>query len=528
MRSFHNAGRSPVIARHAMAATSHPLATLAAVECLKSGGNAVDAAITATALLCVIEPAMTGIGGDCFALIHKPGQGLIALNGSGRAPRAATADWYAGKGIKAIEVTSPHAVTIPGAIDAWDRLLRDHGSISLANALAPAIDAAEHGFAVAPRVAHDWRSLEAKIRMNEGARRHLLINDQVPRVGQVMRMPALAATLKTIAREGREVFYSGQIASDMAAELAALGGLHTLSDFASHVSDYVTPITVDYRGVELVELPPNTQGIVALIILKMLDKIGSRGGDPMSAERWHVMLEAARLAYAARDRFVADPASAEVPATFLLSDSFAANLVDRIDRKRRREDLGPIPQPSGSDTTYLTVVDRSGMAVSFINSLFAGFGSGIVTRRTGVVLQNRGSGFNLAHGHPNCVAPAKRPLHTLVPAMAMRAGKPWLSFGVMGGMLQPAGHAFVLTNRLDFGMDAQEAVDAPRIFYEGGEVLAESSVPVSTREGLAALGHRVGLRTDPWGGSQLIEFDHAQGVLIGASDPRKDGAALGY
>jgi gamma-glutamyltranspeptidase/glutathione hydrolase len=528
MRSFHHAGRSPVVARHAMAATSHPQATLAAIECLRGGGNAVDAAITATALLCVIEPAMTGIGGDCFALIHKPGVGLIALNGSGRAPAAASAQWYADRGIREIGVTTPHAVTIPGAIDAWDRLLKDHGTISLARALGPAIDAAGHGFAVAPRVAHDWAGLDAKIRSNPGAREHLLIDGKVPRVGQVMRMPALAKTLRTIAGEGRDAFYKGAIADDIVRELAALGGLHAVGDFAAHQSDYVTPIGVDYGDAKLFELPPNNQGVVALIMLKILDEIGSLESDPGSAERWHVMLEAARLAYAARDRFVADPAFADVPVTFMLSGDFAAELAGRIDRKRRLASLGPVPQPSGSDTTYLTVVDKDGMAVSFINSLFAGFGSGITTRKTGIVLQNRGTGFTLAQGHPNAIAPGKRPLHTLVPAMATRKGRPWLSFGVMGGMLQPAGHAFVLTNRMDYGMDAQEAVDFPRIFYEDGRVLTESSVPAATRDALAAMGHEVGVRSDPWGGAQLIEFDHGNATLIGASDPRKDGAALGY
>jgi gamma-glutamyltranspeptidase / glutathione hydrolase len=528
MRSYHLPGRSPVIARHAMAATSHPLASQTAIETLKRGGNAIDAAITATALLCVVEPAMTGIGGDCFALIHKPGHGLIALNGSGRAPAQATPEWFSQRGITAIEVASPHSVTIPGAIDAWDRLLKDHGTISLAEALAPAIDAADAGFAVQPRISHDWAGLAAKIALNAGAKQHLLKDGRTPHVGDIMRFPALAATLKTIAREGRDSFYLGPIAADIAADLQALGGTHQVSDFAAQKSEYVTPISVPYNGVELHELPPNNQGVVALMILKIIEHVGPLGHDPGSPERYHVLMEAARIAYAARDVFVADPAMADVPVAHMLSDDFARTLAKRIDRRARVADLGPIPQPQGTDTTYLTVADKDGMVVSFINSLFAGFGSGIVTRKTGVVLQNRGSGFVLTPGHRNCIAPGKRPMHTLVPAIATKDGKPWLSFGVMGGAYQPLGHVQVMSNRLDYGLDTQEAVDFPRMFFEDGKLQVEASVPDATRAALAAMGHVVSQRVDPWGGAQMIEFDHDHGTVIGASDARKDGCALGY
>lgn len=528
MRSYHLPGRSPVVARHAMAATSHPLATLTAIECLKRGGNAVDAAITATALLCVIEPAMTGFGGDCFALIHKPGNGLIALNGSGRAPAAATPAWFAKNGLTAIDVTSPHAVTIPGSVDAWATLLKDHGTISLAEALAPAIEAAEGGFAVASRIAQDWAGLAEKISKNEGARKHLLKDGRTPRMGEVMRFPALAQSLKLLAKDGADSFYRGALAADMVADLKQLGGVHTLADFAAAKCNYVEPIGVDYRGVTLHELPPNNQGIVALIILKILDRLGAMGGDVNAPERQHVMMEAGRLAYKARDTFVADPQMVDVPVAHMLSDSFADTLARRIDRKRCLTDLGPIPKPQGTDTTYLTVADKSGMIVSFINSLFAGFGSGIVTKQTGIVLQNRGSGFVLTSGHPNCIAPGKRPLHTLVPALATKNGKPWLSFGVMGGAYQPLGHAAVLSNRLDCGLDIQQAVDAPRMFYEDGKLRVEAGVPLSTRAALTALGHDIAERPDPFGGAQAIEIDHDTGVLIGASDARKDGLALGY
>ena len=526
MRSFHFPGRSPVVARNGMAATSHPAASLAAIEVLKRGGNAVDAAITATALLGVVEPAMTGIGGDCFALLHVPKRGLVALNASGHAPAGADAAML---GLKEIAVTSPHAVTVPGAIDGWARLLSDFGTISLAEALAPAIEAAEGGFAVAPRVAHDWAASVDKLRIHEGARRHLLKEDgKAPITGDVFRMPALARTMRIIARDGRAAFYEGELAAEMVAELRALGGKHTLEDFRSQSSHYVTPLSVKYGPAELFELPPNGQGIVALIVLKLLERIEARRYSANSPERYHLMLEAARLGYTARDAFVADPATADVPVSFMLSDDFIATLAKRISVSARMGDVSSLPRPVGSDTVYLTVADRSGMVVSFINSLFVGFGSGIVTRESGIALHNRGCGFSLDPGSPNLLGPRKRPLHTLVPAMAMRDGRPWLSFGVMGGMLQPVGHAYVLTNMVDYGLDVQEAIDHPRVFFDGGKVLVEETLPEATRAELRRLGHDVGVRPDPWGGGQSIEIDHERGVFLGGSDARKDGAALGY
>jgi gamma-glutamyltranspeptidase / glutathione hydrolase len=528
MRSFHFPGRSPVIGTRAMCATSHPLASLAAIEMLRKGGNAIDAALTATAVMCVVEPAMTGIGGDCFAIIAKPGQKPIAFNASGKAPKAATAEWYAKAGIQQIETQTPHSVTVPGAIDGWSRLLKDHGTKTFSDILAPAIGYAENGWAVQPRVAFDWASLESKIRNNDGAKLHLLKDGRVPKAGEIMRSPALARTLRIIAEKGRDGFYTGEVAEDIVAELRALGGLQTVEDFANQTCAYVEPISVNYKGAEILELPPNNQGIVALVMLKMLERFGKLGDGPVSVERYHVMMEAVRLAYKMRDTFVADPVMADVPVTHMLSDAFADELVRRIDRKTRKADLGPIPKPGGSDTIYMTVVDESGMAVSFINSIYSGFGSGIVTKKTGIVLQNRGQGFVLDPKHPNCIAPGKRPMHTLVPALAMRNGHPWATFGVMGGNLQPAGHAYVMQNMLEYGLDPQEAIDCPRVFFENGVCWAEESVPQSVYDGLAALGHPMQRKPDPWGGGQMVVMDRDNGVLIGASDPRKDGMALGY
>jgi gamma-glutamyltranspeptidase / glutathione hydrolase len=528
MRSFHFPGRSSVHARRAMVATSHPSASLTAIEILKKGGNAVDASIAASAVLAVVEPAMTGIGGDCFAIISKPGQKLIALNASGRAPKAATPAWYASKGIKQLETQSPHAVTIPGAIDGWARLLKDHGSMSFAQVLAPAIEFAENGFAIAPRVGHDWAGLVDKIKVHPGAALHLLKDGRAPRVGEMFAFPALARTLKAIAKDGRDGFYMGEIAADMAAELANLGGLHKEADFAAQTSSYVDTLSVAYQGVDLHELPPSNHGIVALIMLKMLAKMGRLSDSPTAPERYHVMMEASRLAYAMRDAYVADPDMADVPVEFMLADRTIEALVRRIDRRRFTADLGPVPKPSGSDTVCFSIVDERGMAVSFINSIFSSFGSGIVTKKSGVVLHNRGQGFTLEAKHPNCIAPGKRPMHTLVPAMAMQGDKPYAAFGVMGANFQSIGHVYMMTNMIDYGMDPQEAIDCPRAFFEDGCVQIEAQLPPATAAAMAGMGHKVMVRPDPWGGAQMVAFDRVNGTLVGASDARKDGIALGY
>jgi gamma-glutamyltranspeptidase/glutathione hydrolase len=511
-----------------MCATSHPRASLAAVEVLREGGNAVDAAVAAVAVLCVVEPHMTGIGGDCFALIAKPGLDKpIALSAAGRAPAGVSAAWLAQAGLARIEPTSPHSVTVPGAIDGWTRLAADYGTMPLARLLAPAINLAEHGMVVAPRVAADWALHEARISHHAGAKAHLFKDGRVPREGEVMRFPALARTLGIIAREGREGFYAGEVAEDIVAELKALGGLHTLEDFATQRASYVTPISVTYRGVELWELPPSNQGIVALMVLKMLERL-RLPEEPVSVERYHLQLEAARLAFAMRDTFVADPDMADVPVAHLLSDGVIDDLASRVDRNRRCHDLGPLPEPPGSDTVYLAIVDESGMAVSFINSLYDDFGSGIVTRKTGVVLHNRGKGFVTEPGHRNCIAPRKRPMHTLVPAMVLKDGRPHIAFGVMGAHFQPMGHVYFMTNVLHYGMDLQTAIDTPRVFLDGDTVLAEESVPALVVAELKALGHQVATRRMPWGGAQAVLIDGESEVLVGASDPRKDGMALGY
>lgn len=528
MRNFQLPGRSGVYAPHAMCATSHPLASQAAINILKSGGNAVDAALAASAVQAVVEPHMTGIGGDCFALLHKPGEDLIALSGVGRAPQAATAEWYSEQNLLNITERSPHVVTVPGAIDAWCQLSQDHGRLALSNVLKPAIDYARNGFPVAPRVAWDWAGFVDKLSQHDMTKSRYLLNGHAPQTGDIIKLPELADTLHNIAENGRDAFYVGTLAEDMVNTLQALGGLHTLDDFSDQKSEYVSPIKAHYGGLDIYELPPSNHGITALMMLQILSRLKDRGSEPVSAQRYHVMMEAARLAYRARDEFLADPEAMDVSAEFLISDEVADQLAQRIDVNMRTEDLGPIPTPTNSDTIYLSVVDSDGMAISFINSLFSGFGTGITAPKSGVLLHCRGAGFRFYPGHVNSIGPRKRPMHTLIPGMALREGKPELVFGVMGAAFQPTGHVHVITNYVDYGLDPQDALDSPRMFFEENMLSAEQGVPEHVVTQLHQMGHDVTRSTAPWGGGQMIKIDHGRGMLVGGSDPRKDGLALGY
>ncbi|MDR3493465.1 MAG: gamma-glutamyltransferase [Ancalomicrobiaceae bacterium] len=529
MRDLQLPGRSPVYATEALAATSHPLATSAAIDCLKRGGNAVDAAVTAAFVLAVTEPAMTGIGGDCFAIVATPDGQLHGLNGSGRAAKAASTEWYLERGITGIAPASAHAVTVPGAIAGFDRLLSRFGTRGFAEVVQPAIHYAETGHAVAPRVASDWAGAARLLALDAGAAKHFLVGGTAPAVGDVVRYPALARTLKLIGQKGASGFYQGEVAEDMVATLRAKGSLLTLDDFAAAQADDLEPVSAGYRDWQLAELPPNGQGIIALIITNILKQFDIARLDPNGPERLHLEIEAARLAYACRDVHLADPAAMRVPVGTLVSDAFAAGLAARIDPAQRLADVTPGAVPN-SDTVYLTVVDRDRLAVSLIFSIFHTFGSGIATENTGVLLQNRGACFVVERGHPNTIEGAKRPMHTIIPAFGLKDGRPTLAFGVMGGAYQAAGHAHVFSNLVDFGMDVQEAIDAPRLFWaaDNATLTAERGLPEATVAGLAARGHSVVEAPGPIGGSQAIQIDWQRGVLIGGSDPRKDGAAMGY
>ena len=525
-RDFHLPGRSPVFAGEAMAATSHPLATLAAIETLRAGGNAVDAAVAAVALLGVAEPHMTGIGGDCFCLVAKPGEPVWGYNGSGRSAAAASVEKLAGEGLRDIPINSVHAVTVPGAVEAWQTILERHGRLGLDRVLQPAIRAASDGVPVAPRVALDWSVFAEKLRADKGASLHYLPNGTAPKAGDVTRYPALADTLKAIAKGGAAAFYEGAVAQDIVQTIAARGSLLTEADFAAHRGEEAVPISTNYRGLDVVELPPNGQGLTALVLLNILERFEMGQLDPLGDERFHISLEAGRLAYAVRNTHIADPDFMRVTPQALLDRVFAADLAERIDRTKRSP-IPSAPAPRGN-TVLVSVVDRDRTAVTLINSLFYAFGSGIATEKTGVILHNRGASFVLAPDHPNAIGPSKRPMHTIIPALATRDDRCEMAFGVMGGSYQAMGHAHFISNVVDYRMDVQQAIDTPRVFFEGEKTDVERGVSQAAIDGLNARGHDVTLRDLPLGGGQAIRIDWERGVLVGASDGRKDGCALGY
>ncbi|MBV9829761.1 MAG: gamma-glutamyltransferase, partial [Alphaproteobacteria bacterium] len=471
MRDFNVPGRSAAMAANGMVATSHPQATLAGLDILRRGGNAVDAAIAAVAMQCVVEPESTGIGGDCFVLYSKKGALPIALSGSGRAPAAAHVEWYAERQIRELVAQTPHAATVPGCIDAWCEINREHGTMPLADLLEPAAKAAEDGFVVTPRVATDWDRARGKLQDPITAKLYLK-NGQPPRAGDKMANPPLARTLRRIGNEGRQAFYEGAIARDIVNRLKELGGLHELDDFAAQRSEWVEPIHASYRGYDVYECPPSNQGMTALMILKTLEGYALSGDQFSQADRLHLLAEATKAAYHVRDTYICDPDFTPVDVDRFLSEEYAEQT-----RKQIRLDKALPPHyfdgPEHKDTIYMCVVDKDGNACSFINSLFSAFGTGIVAPESGVILHNRGSGFRTIPGHPNEIAPRKRPFHTLIPGMLVKDGRAVMPFGVMGGQYQAVGHATFLHGMLDRGMDPQQAAEAPRVFAYQGSLQTE-------------------------------------------------------
>jgi gamma-glutamyltranspeptidase/glutathione hydrolase len=525
MRDFQKPGRSAVFATNGICATSHPLAAKTAIDILQAGGNAVDAAIAGAVLLGICEPQMTGIGGDCFVLVKPAGEErIVALNGSGRAPKGLAAADLRARGHATVPFYAPEAVTVPGAIDAFCRLSADWGRLGLAASLAPAIRYADEGVPVAPRTARDWA--EAVSNLSGAARDYYLFDGGAPSVGQVFRAPGQAEVLRRVAAQGRAGFYEGEVAEDMVASLRALGGTHTMEDFAATACTYGEPISGNYKGVELVEHPPNGQGATAILMLNILSHFDLPSLDPFGAERAHLEAEAAKLAYDARNRFLADPAHM-TRLDHILSPDTAARLAALIDPARAMASPAKLSEAVHRETIYLTVVDRDRMAVSLIYSVYHSFGAGLASTKFGINFQNRGAGFTLAEGHPNEAAGGKRPMHTIIPAMLRRNGRVMMPFGVMGGAYQPNGHARFVTNLLDYGMDPQAAIDGPRCFSgaEGFEI--ETGYAPEVRAKLSAMGHDMVDADGPIGGAQAILMDDS-GVLQGASDPRKDGCALGY
>jgi len=525
MRDFHQPGRSAVFASNGLCATSHPLAAHTAIDILARGGNAMDAAIAGAVLLGFCEPQMTGIGGDCFVLFSDPAAtGVKALNGSGRAPAAASAEALRDNGHDTVPLYSPHAVTIPCAIEAFCRLSDDHGRLGLDALLAPSIHYADEGIPVAPRVALDWPE-DAKVLQGHGIAHYS--NDGKPlKIGDVFRAPGHAEVLRRIAKNGASAFYEGEVAEDMLAALADFGGVHTAQDFANRSVDYTTPISGPYKGTDLIEHPPNGQGATAILLLNMLTHFDIAALDPLGAQRAHIEAEATKLAYDARNRIMGDP-DTTARLDHMLSPETAARLAALIDPAKAMSDPAPLSEAVHKDTIYITVVDKDRMAVSLIYSIFHGFGSGIASEKFGILLQNRGAGFNLTQGHPNELAPGKRPLHTIIPAMLGQNGQVSTAFGVMGGAYQPCGHARFMSNILDFGMDPQSANDAPRCFADADGLKIERGYGDAAKQALADMGHTLITPHEPIGGTQSITI-RKDGVLEGSSDPRKDGCALGY
>jgi gamma-glutamyltranspeptidase/glutathione hydrolase len=532
--------RSAVLARHGMAATSQPLATAAAIRVLQQGGNAIDAAIAANAVIGVVEPMSCGLGGDLFAIVWDArSQKLYGLNASGRAAYAATLATFAAKGLKEIPMHGPLSWSVPGCVDGWEALRQRFGSRPMTELLAPAIAYAEEGFPVSEIIADDWQGAASELARIPTSAACFLPGGRAPETGTIFRNADLARTLRAIAEGGRDAFYRGAIARAMVAYSEQTGGLFGLRDFEEHTSTWVEPVATNYRGYDVWELPPNGQGIAVLQMLNLLEPYDLRSMGSQSAEALHLLIEAKKLAYEDRGTYYADPEFSKVPVARLISKEYAAGRRALIDRDHANARPAP-GSPGEADTIYMTVVDKDFNAVSLIQSNFAGFGSYHVPGHLGFPLQNRGSLFALDPHHANRLEPHKRPFHTIIPGFVTRGGKPWLSFGLMGGDMQAQGHAQVITNMIDFGMDVQEAGDAPRFRHlgsseptgtraeDGGTVVLESEIGPDVRRALEAKGHRIANATGGYGGYQAIRIDTERGVLYGGSDPRKDGAAMGY
>jgi gamma-glutamyltranspeptidase/glutathione hydrolase len=537
------ATRSEVLGKHGMVATSHPLATRIGLEVLQAGGSAVDAAIAANAALGLMEPTGNGIGGDLFAIVWDAGTGkLHGYNGSGRSPRALTLGWFIDHGYRDVPPRGPLPVTVPGCVDGWFALHRKFGKLPMKRLLGPTIRYAREGFPVSEQVAHYWSLSVPLLSRFPGFAEQFTIDGRAPRKAELWKNPNLASTLEAIARGGRDAFYRGRVARAIAAHAKGQGGFLDEADLAAHRGEWVEPVSTSYRGVELWELPPNGQGISALQMLNLLEGYDLARAGFGSVQHLHTLIEAKKLAFEDRAHFFADPAFYRAPVAWLLSREYAAERRQLIapDRVLRSIDPGH-PPLAGGDTIYLATADRWGNMVSLIQSNYRGMGSGMAPPGLGFILQDRGELFVLKEGHPNSFAPGKRPFHTIIPAFLTRAGKPWIAFGVMGGDMQPQGHVQIVLNLVDFGMNLQEAGDAPRLHHDGstepsgqvvemtdgGKVNLETGFPDETVRALEKLGHVLKPNPGVYGGYQAI-MRTDDGVYIGASDGRKDGQASGY
>ena len=518
-----------VLAKNGMVVSSQPLATLAGVEVLMSGGNAVDAAIATAAVLGVVEPSSIGIGGDAFCLFYSAKDKAIkALDASGRSPNGMSLDFCRQNDFTTMPQRGIHSVTLPGAVHGWQALLDAYGSMRLSDVLQAAIRHAEEGFPVAELTAELWKESESRLRGDEGGATNYLIGGRAPRAGELFRNPRMAATLRKIAEQGADVFYQGEIVEKIVRCAERLGGLFSRDDFSAHSSDWVTPITVDYRGYDVYEMPPATQGFVALEMLKVLEGFDLKNLGVNSPDALHAMIEAKKLAFADRERHLADRDCVKVDVRRLFAGP-------RIDAMRSLINMTQAAveyptKPGGTDTEYLAAADRHGNLVSFIQSNFMGFGSGVVEPETAIILQNRGHLFSLDENHPNCIGPHKRCVHTLMPGLMFKDGKPFAALGLKGGHVQPQVQVQLIANLVDHGMTPQEAISAPRFNHiEGAKVGLEPEIPEAVKAELICRGHQiVGGNPESFGGAHMIMIHPESGALVGAADPRKGGCALGY
>ena len=535
------ATRSEVIARHGMAATSQPLVTQIALDVLKAGGNAIDAAIAANAAQGLMEPVGNGIGGDLFAIVwDAESQALYGLNASGRSPRSLSLQWFADQGYETIPSYGPLPVSVPGCVDGWFELHARFGSRPMVELLDPAIRYAREGFPVTELIAYYWDRSVPRLSQFPGFTKQFTVDGRAPRKGEIWRNPFLANTLARIVGGGRDAFYEGAVAKTIADYVQAQGGFLSEADLAAHTSEWVEPVSTDYRGYRVWELPPNTQGVAALQMLNILEGFDLAAAGFGSPDHLHWFTEAKKLAFEDRARYYTDPDFADIPLERLLSKSYAAEQRARIDKGKAAKAYPDPASLQSGDTIYLTVADEAGNMVSLIQSNYRGMGSGMTPPGLGFILQNRGELFALDPTHANRFEPGKRPFHTIIPAFITHDGAPWVSFGLMGGAMQPQGHVQIVTNLIDFGMNLQEAGDAPRIYHEGsssptgpvmsdgGQLYLESGFDYSTVRALMGRGHRIGSARGPYGGYQAILRDPESGVYFGASESRKDGQAAGY
>ena len=517
------------IAKNGMVASSQPLATLAGVEILMHGGNAIDAAIATAAVLGVVEPSSIGIGGDAFCLFYSAKERSIkALDASGRSPAAASVEFCRKKGFKEMPQRGIHSVTVPGAVHGWATLLQSHGTKKLSEVLQAAIRHAEDGFPVAELTAEQWKESEARLKADEGGAINYLINGRTPKAGEIFRNPRMAATLKRVAADGADYFYRGDVAKKIVHCSEKLGGLFTIEDFAEHGSDWVEAITASYRGYDVYEMPPATQGFVALEMLKILEGFDLKSAGRQSADALHFMIESKKRAFADRDRHLADRDHMKVAVQGLFSAKRVEAMRKQIQPNRAGAEYAATTM--GTDTEYVAVADKEGNVVSFIQSNFMGFGSGVVEPETSIILQNRGHLFSIDGNHPNCIGPRKRCVHTLMPGLIVNGGKPYGAFGLKGGHVQPQVQVQMIANLVDFEMTPQEAISAPRFNHiEGFKVGLEPEIASAVKEDLARRGHQiVGGNPESFGGAHMILIDPESGAFIGGSDPRKGGCALGF